>query len=77
LHWSLKEYGVDIFTSATAEKLLKKFLICLAEHCPETVSDVFPLLNDMVFQTKSGENIDCHCQFLLGLLTAQAGNAIS
>lgn len=42
LHWSLKEYIVDIFSSASAEKLLKKFMICLAEYCPETFSDVFP-----------------------------------
>jgi hypothetical protein len=32
----------------------------------------------MVLQTKNaGENIDCHCHFLLCLLTAQAGNAAS
>jgi len=61
MHWSLKEYIVDIFNSASAEKLLKKFIIRLAEYCPETVYDVLPLLNDMVFQKKSGENIDCHC----------------
>ena len=52
-------------------------MISLAEHCPETVSDVLPLLNDMVLQTKSGQHIGCHCQLFLDFLTAQLANAIS
>lgn len=40
-------------------------------------SDVFPLLNNMVFQIKSGENIGCHCQLFLGFLIDRAGTAIS
>jgi len=70
LHSSLKEYGVNIFKLTTTKKLLKDFLICLAEHCPETIFDVLPFLNDMVLQTKSRENIDFHCRFLPGFLTA-------
>ena len=60
LHWSLKEDGVVILNSATTEELLKKFLVSLEEHYPETISDVLPLLNDMVLQTKSGQHIGCH-----------------
>jgi hypothetical protein len=53
------------------------FLIFLVEHCPRTVFDVFPFLNDMVLQTKRRENIVFHSRFLLALLTAQAGNVVS
>ncbi|KAH9330189.1 hypothetical protein KI387_002297 [Taxus chinensis] len=64
------------FHSQIEEKRVKNFLMDLATHNPESVADTLPLLNDML-KTKGGEELDCHCQFLLHILTAQVGNAIS
>ncbi|GLJ17145.1 hypothetical protein SUGI_0296670 [Cryptomeria japonica] len=58
------------------ENRLLSFLTRLATHNSQSVSEGLPLLNEMV-KHKGGENLDCHCQFLLQMLTAQAGDAIS
>ncbi|GLJ17149.1 hypothetical protein SUGI_0296770 [Cryptomeria japonica] len=52
------------------------FLARIATHNSQSVAEVLPLLNDMV-KDKGGEKLDCHCEFLLHMLTAQAGDAIS